>query len=283
MIFGKPIQGCQFFLGNDELKIVSDYTHVGVTLFSKGRFSVGSIKSKIQSCKKVFFSLVGCSLSQTKLSPISLSKLYWASCIPKLLSAGEVRCFGKQELEEFEVFHKAMARNIQQLPEKCPDPCVLASLGWREITAQVDVMKLMFIQRILSLDVESLYRKLFVRRFFLMLGSGVYSKLSPIARIIEAVARYDKINEVVSILVSGNIPSKQLWKKQVEAWVDDKAFSSWRFVISLYPRLGLYRCVISVPEPTCWWQLSKTLPFLKQACVSMMRLLCGTNVLAIAK
>ena len=283
MIFGKNVHADRFRLGNIDLDIVNLYTHVGITLMSKGKVSLSAIKSKIQASKRAFYSLVGTSLYKTSLSPIALSKLYWSICIPKLLAGAEVRCFSRQEYDEYSTFHKTMAKDIQRLPEKSPDPMVLSSLGWRDIVSQIDYMKLMFIQRILALNVHNIYRIVFLRRLFYIILSGNVSAISPVAQIVRVLLKYGKVDEVTQMISSGEVPSKTAWKKQVVSWVNDKMFTNWRFLLTLYSKLELYRIIFPTCGPVCWWQMSKSLPFLKNACVIMMRLLSGTHVLAISK
>ena len=283
MVFGNKIPIQQFNLGNSPLDVVNKYAHVGITLLSKGKVDLAVIKAKIQACRRAFFSLVGTSLYKSCLSPIALSKLYWSICVPKLLSGAEVRCFSTQEYDEYNSFHKTMARNIQRLPEKAPDPMVLASVGWRDITSQIDLVKLMFVQRILALDVKSIYRIVFIRRLYYIILSGYLSAISPVAQIVKVLIKYGKIDDVLKMITSGAVPSKSSWKSLVLSWIDEKVFANWRFTLTLYSKLDIYRIVFPKAGPVCWWQLSKALPFMKNACVVMMRLLSGTHVLAVSK
>ena len=283
MIFGKNVQNDGFRLGNSVLDIVNMYTHVGITLISKGKIQLSAIKTKTQASKRAFYSLVGTSLYKTCLSPIALSKLYWSICIPKLLAGAEVKCFSDQEIAEYSSFHKSMAKDIQRLPEKSPDPMVLSSLGWRDIITQIDFVKLMFIQRILALNVHNLYRIVFLRRLYFIIMSGNVSDISPVAQIVSVLLKYGKIDEVTQMITNGEVPSKSSWKKKVASWLNDKMVTDWRFRLTLYPKLELYRTVFPTWGPACWWQTSKSLPFLKNACVIIMRLLSGTHVLAVSK
>ena len=221
-------------------------------------------------------------MSKSTLSPISLSKLYWSVCIPKLLSAGEVRCFANQELEEFEMFHKCIAKDIQNIPQNSPDPMVLASLGWRDIVSQIDYAKLMFIQRILVLDSDCIYRRVFIRRLFYIMMSGIQNPLSPVVQIVRALHKYNLTEPLLSVLQNGIMTGKGEWKKVVSNAIDDKVFASWRFVLSLYPKLDLYRIVVPKIAFICWWELTKSLPFLKKACTCMVRLLTGCHVLSVS-
>ena len=95
-----------------------------------------------------------------------------------------------------------MAKDIQRLPEKSPDPMVLASFGWRDIVSQIDYVKLMFIQRILALNVHNICRIVFVRRLFYIIMSGNVGTISPIAQIVHILLKYGKIDEVTQMICS---------------------------------------------------------------------------------
>ena len=58
-------------------------------------------------------------------------------------------------------------------------------------------------------------------------------------------------------------------------------FQRWRFSLVLYPKLQAFRNVVHRWEPICWWKAAKALPYLKQSCVSVVKLLCGSNVLLV--
>ena len=261
MIFGKNTPQCTFHLGPTNLSIVPQYTHVGVTLVSKGKIALTDIKKRLQACKRTFFALIGNNLYKTSLSPIALSKIYWSVCVPKFLSGGEVKCFSSQEYEEFDKFHKSMARDIQNLPGNTPDPMVLASLGWRDIVSQVDYVKLMFIQRILNLRPTSIYRTMFLRRLFFIMVSGIMNSISPIAQIVRILLKYNLLEQVVILVKDGTVPSKSEWKRVVSKAIEDKIHSEWRFLLSLYPKLEIYRSVVNKYSFLCWWEMAKSLPF----------------------
>ena len=282
MIFGRSIPQCAFHLGPTNLNIVTQYTHVGVTLVSKGKIAVTEIKKRLQACRRTFFTLVGSNLYKTSLSPIALSKMYWSVCVPKFLSGGEVKCFTSQEYEEFGKFHKSMARDIQNLPGNTPDPMVLASLGWKDVVSQVDYVKLMFVQRILNLGATSIYRVIFLRRLFFILMSGIINPISPIAQIVKILLKYNLLEHVVVNVEEGIIPTKSEWKRVVSKAIEDKVHGEWRFLLSLYPKLEVYRAVVNKYSFLCWWEMAKSLPFLKKACVGIARLLSGCHILNVA-
>ena len=279
--FSKKCKDIVLQLGNSNIPIVNEYCHVGVVLRSKGKISVGNIKNCIDQSKRAFYSVIGCSLYKSSLSPLAISKVYWSVSIPKLLSNAEVRHFSDRELEEYEKFHYSMAKNIQNIPQNAPNVSALATLGWISIANYIDYVRLMFLHRLLMLNPMSIHRQIVVKRIFFILINGVYTNLSPIANCLKVCMKYNLIHIILSWLEIGVIPSKCEWKKTVKKCITDVNHSRWRFEICLYPKLKFLRIVHSNTQTSCWWLLARSLPFLKRPCCTIIRLLCGSNVLAV--
>lgn len=207
--------------------------------------------------------------------------MYWSVAIPRLLSCAEVRCFTDKEIIEYEHFHMSMAKDIQNIPQNTPNPCVLANLGWRDIRTQIDFLKIIFVRRILQLPALCIYRILFLRRFYYILTTGVFSKTSPIAHIIKSIYRYNLTPTVLQMIESGSVPSKESWKKVVLEAMYGETFAGWRFELTLYSKLSMYRQIVIKLYDYVWWDMVKIFPLCKKPCITMTKLLCGTNVLAI--
>ena len=139
----------------------------------------------------------------------------------------------------------------------------------------------MFILRIISLSSSSIYRVLFIRRFYYVMYSGVVSNNSPVELMYRACVKYNILDYVIGFIESGKVPSKSLWKQMVKNAIKDVIFATWRFELKLYPKLSLYRAIVTDIKPICWWNIAKVMPFLKQPCVTVVKLISGSNILAI--
>jgi exonuclease III len=283
LIFGNHAVQVPFVLGNAHIKTMSEYTHVGVNIATKQVTDLCQVKKRIELSKRAMYSLVGCSLYKTCLSPLALSKLYWSVVIPKLLGNAEVRYISDTEMVEYEKFHRSVAQDIQHLPKSAPNPSVLALLGWRDLMSYLDYVKLMFLYRILALQPKCIYRVVFIRRLFYILSSGIYSQTSPVANIVKVCSKYDILHIILEWLANGYLPGKAEWKTTVKNIIKDNTFAHWRFEIMLYSKLSIYRIINNFMEPSCWWVLAKALPFLKSPCCTMVKLMCGSNCLAVNK
>ena len=69
------------------------------------------------------------------------------------------------------------------------------------------------------------------------------------------------MDQVVLQVEAGDIPTKSEWKRVVSKVIEDKINSEWRFLLSLYPKLEVYRVVVINYSFLSWWEMAKSLPF----------------------
>ena len=60
-----------------------------------------------------------------------------------------------------------------------------------------------------------------------------------------------------------------------------KIFAEWRFELKLYPSLVIYRQIVTKMYNFVWWELVQMYPKCKKPCITMTKLVCGRNRLAI--
>ena len=272
-----------FLLGNDVIELSTDYVHLGIKNPTKHVFCFKEVMDRINKMKFTLYNTVGCSFNKCTLSPKALSKLYWSVGIPKLLFGCEIKFFDKKELHELEKAHRGIAKQIQGLPQNTQDPVCLSTLGWMKVQTYIDKSKLLFMYRILCLPPCSIFRCIYVLCFFQILYSDLYVDVSPVAQVIDVCKRYGILDQIVSIILSGAMPTKRLWKRMVENKVWDLEFKRWRQELKLYRNLLLFRTVILRIEMCVWWDMAKHFTYLKRACINIMKLLTGNNCLRVHK
>ena len=237
--------------------------------------------SNIGKCRRAFYCTVGSSLYKTQLSPISLSKIFKSVGLSKLLYGAEIRHFSNVEINMYDQFQRNMARDIQRLPQNCPNPVVLATLGWRSIAYQIDLVKLGFGYRILASESDSIYRILFVKRLYYLLYVGELTDISPVSQFISVCRKYKLINEVLGWILSGRIPSSGNWKKQCERAISDHDFSRWRLSLRMYRKLTDFRVIYTEIVMSGWWTIARYNVTLKKSCCTMIRLISGCSQLKV--
>lgn len=268
-----------FKLGESDVSVKNEYVHLGINNMSGSKIDMNEILDSIGRAKRALFGTIGSGLSSCILSPASISKVYHSVSLPKMITGAEVRYFSKNELDAYDSCHIEVAKRIQNLPTNCPNIAALSSLGWHDILYYVELAKLMFVFRLLSLSADSIYRRIFVLRFYFISSNMVYSVFSPVAMIIKILKKYHMYDQVVFNLENGTLPSKAEWKKYCLSRMNTFHLPRWRLVLKLYPRLNIFRIVCVHYEQCIWWKIAKLCPMLKYKCVTMMKMLTCSNSL----
>ena len=271
----------KFYLGNEQVKERNEYTHVGIPINVNGE-SCTAIEESVSKGRRKFYSVVGSSVGQSGLVPETLSKVYWSVCIPTILYGAEVGVFTEKEMKILETAHCNMAKTIQGIPKNTPSPACLATLGWENMTAFVDLKQLAFFWHLISLKSENIYRKLFVCRFVNIVSNGVNCRSkSIVGRIVRLCYKYDLMDIVNDLLFkpSYNHMSKLTWKNLCKEKVYQYHYSVWRFILRFYQKLALYRIIHTKNSMSCWWKLAGEYPARVYKCRLMIKLVTGMNAL----
>ncbi len=226
--------------------------------------------------KKYFYTALGCSIQKCTLIPLTISKIYWAVAIKKLLYGCEVRFIHPKELEFYETHHRMMARAILRLPSNSPDSFCLSALGWDSIEVYVEKMKFMFAWRVLNGDACS-YRDIFIYRFFRIFNTGIYSCESPTAQFMNICNKYGILQDVYDMILNNNMPDKAEWKKNIFNYVVKRQVMHWRRSLRMYKNLSIYMNVENEYKANVWLSIARYNPKLSKPCNTIIRLLSGCN------
>ena len=71
----------------------------------------------------------------------------------------------------------------------------------------------MFLWRLLNLPITSVYKQVLFIRYHEIIITAVYSNVSPVAQIIQCCIKYNLVNCVAEMIVTGKIITKCDWKK----------------------------------------------------------------------
>ncbi len=164
LLFGRDTApGVDIVLNGVNLEVVDGYTHVGVPLCSSAKAETDLVTQRIKACRRKYYAVEGVSGPSAKMTPLTLSKIYKAVCVPALTYGAEVWTPSDRSLQSMEKMHTEVGRRVQGLPSNCSTPASHSLLGWRTIEAMFDLTKLMWIIRLVSLPYTSIYHKLFIR------------------------------------------------------------------------------------------------------------------------
>ncbi len=140
-------------MGNGEMQAVTQSTHVGVPLCTTKKAELEAVTSRINETRRLslFLNSLG-SMRKQGVNPVTTSKLYHAVCIPKLLYGLEVWDLSPECLNKLESFHEEVGRRIQWLPDNTSSPACHATLGWFSVEGLIDIMRLMFLWKLVMLS-----------------------------------------------------------------------------------------------------------------------------------
>ena len=134
---------------NTELVPESECKHMGTVLTTHMRKSEEICRKRIGGGKPALFAGLGIGGQSVRTSPETMSRIYWAVVVPKVLYGIEATPMSNTCLEMLEANHRENALLIQNLPQRTPIPAPLATIGWQKIATYVAYLKIMFLLRIL--------------------------------------------------------------------------------------------------------------------------------------
>ena len=152
MVFGNTRNlNCDIRLGSNVITVSKCETHLGVPLAVNMSDQLQSIKERVTSCKYVCYGISSLGDHNTPLSPIVATKLYKSVCLPKLCYGAAILDLNSECINTMESFHSNCSKMFQGLPVQSASPGSLGNLGWQSIEAVIDLMRLMFMWKILTL------------------------------------------------------------------------------------------------------------------------------------
>ena len=89
------------------------------------------------------------------------------------------------------------------------------------------------------------------------------------------------LGDLKNCISTGTLPTKWEWKKSALKNMYEKTFCDWRFEVKLYSKLDIFRQVVLKMYDYVWWDLVKIYPKCKKPCITMLKSLCGSNILSV--
>ena len=183
-------------LGNEEMQVVKEGRHMGITLTPGKRDHVYT--ERIGKGKAILMAACGIGNAQVPVPQTTLSKIYWNMCVPRMTYGLEVVPTSERQILELEQAHRQHAKIIQGVPNNIHRPAPLATLGWMTMAGYVALIKIMFLFRMLCLPEENLYRNLTLTVLMKCIRQGAshFRKLSPIADMYWYACKY-KLEHII--------------------------------------------------------------------------------------
>ncbi|WAR26502.1 hypothetical protein MAR_012206, partial [Mya arenaria] len=141
--------------------------HVGIQLNDK---MTDNDKISV-ACKKAessFYSLLSINIGTFYINPLTSASLDSKMCTPKLLFGAELwNNLTKSNCMQLERFIRMAAKTIQRFPILTQTDICLAMLGWKRIVSEINLRKLLFLERLCNMPTSVLTKQIFNKRLAL--------------------------------------------------------------------------------------------------------------------
>ena len=189
------------------------------------------------------------------------------------LLGNDFKCF-----IELEAFQSCVAQMIQGLAENCCNIGAVRTLGWISIRGQLDIIKLVFLWRLMQLPMHCIYKKVCVSRYVFLTGGGLKQR-GPLWQFLQTAKKYNLMAMVSEAIETGEYMSLSTWKKQVKEVVYASEERKWQVMSMLYPSLYHVRIGHSCIGMSAWWKYAQQEPSEVNKCKGVLQLFLGTHKL----
>ena len=274
-------------LGGKHLKVSDTHTHVGVPLCTSKKAYNRAIEGRMSSCRQAFFTIKSVSPPPTMMQPTIMTKLYWSLCVTKMTYGMEIWPIDKTCIEMVESVHRDIGKNIQGLPVQTSKPASYVTLGWSSVECHVDLAKLLFLWKLVSLPCTSLYNRIVISRLteFRFLPKNMRWHESPIYELYQTAIKYNLATVIDEMLDTGIVISRNRWVTMTKSATNDMYAAQWNMSAIMYPRLSGF---LKLQNNEClsasgWWIACKGRPQLAKMCRTLVAILVGEHNLGSAK
>ena len=274
LVFGKDEDPTRtIHMGPDPVVVEKSSMHMGVTLTHSNLEEEEFVRDRCSSGMRCYYSVKGVGSKKIPLTPEAASKLYWAISVPKVAYGVEALQLSSKSLRKMEQTHSAVAKQIQGLPTRTANAGCLATLGWLSLGSYTDIIRMLFIWRILLLPASNIYRRVLLVRLcqHLYVPDGCHH--GPTQWAIIVFKKYGILQVLLSAIETGDILPLSLFKKSINELV--KQYESNVFIATcmMYPKLSIFQQCTSSIVMWPWWQLASARPDLTNKCRLLVKVM----------
>ena len=152
------------FIGPHKLALSCKEPHLGVVLSSQDKYEQEFLRDRISKCKMMCYCIQSLGSYRVPVNPIVGNKLYKTVVVPKLCYGSEVLDISDVSMESMETFHSQSAKMFQGLPSQTANVGSIITAGYNTCEKMVDIMRIIFLFRVLSLTMNCVYKVCMLRR-----------------------------------------------------------------------------------------------------------------------
>ena len=151
---GFPEEEQEWFLGDDPVSVTNKFTHLGLE-WNAGK-PTPDISPKITLARRTAYALMGVGMhGHNGLDPSASGKIYLTYVVPRLVYGIEAAKLSAAQVNQLELFHRKMLRQIQGLPENTAISAVYLLIGILPIEATIHIKLLSLFGAITRLEREN--------------------------------------------------------------------------------------------------------------------------------
>ena len=144
-------------------------------------------------------------------------------------------------MQRLETMHSTAAKQIQGLPSCTTNAGCISTLGGKSMTLHVDIMRMLFIRRIILMPVHSFYKSvLLICLFHHLYNDGKH--YGPTLCAVNAFRKYGLLDILVCALQTGEVCPMSIFKNNVKREPLGYESSYSISTAIMYPKLNLF-CV----------------------------------------
>ena len=213
----------EWHLGGMSLEEVNTYTYLGIILSSDG---TSRHRTEFMSKKgySSFGVLKGAGFHSNGLSPLTCGIVWQRMLRPSMLYGCEIwGKLSKKETYVLECVQKKIGKSIQGLHRRTHDEIVRGLLGWHTVEGTIDIAKLNFVYKLITLPGNNVIKHIFLCQMFgIVTGSMTATCTCCITADLWATVSKYGLQEFVTDYLMGAVPiNKFEWKQYAKAAVHD--------------------------------------------------------------
>lgn len=216
------------------------------------------IRDKIAEGHKRVWMIRGIGSRKIGLNPLTFSKAYWACVISKVAYGLELCNCRRDSVTLMNNFHFDVAKKVQGLPTSTSNIVPLSAISWERLATEIMRRCLLFHWQIMNLPTSSIYKQTMSNRLVDILRKPECNKTGPTVQFVENLKSLGLVTQLKDNLVSGEICSKGIWKKEVTKRLQLLEGNEWRASVLMASGLSEFKEVVhSYHCGFPWWKIAK--------------------------
>ena len=249
-------------------------THLGVVLACSKQGQSAFINNRINTCKSICYGIQSLGSHSIPVSPIVATKLYNSLCLTKLCYGMELLDLDNECINAMESFHSNSAKMFQGLPIQSAGPDGIGNLGWQSVQSLIDLMRMLFMWKILSLRTTCIYKEFMLKRIIELLLNGNGS--GPTWNILGTFEKYGMLRLLIESVEIGVYMPYSRFKIYIKNVVSVRDFKIWRINSILFKSLIHVTLAKSKHNVLGWITFLDKHPNKSKECKCVINLLLNT-------